>query len=85
MRRAQRAAEAGMDTARDLLRRAEQNGAGLVLDGEPLTVERVKAAMAQAFAAHGCDVPTTSSSRPARRGPSATTWAPARSRPASRS
>src|SRR6476646_5936237 len=28
MRRAQRAAEAGMDTARDLLRRAEQNGAG---------------------------------------------------------
>ena len=54
MRRAQRAAEAGMDTARDLLRRAEQNGTGLVLDGEPLTVERVKNAMAQTFAAHGC-------------------------------
>jgi Xaa-Pro aminopeptidase len=54
MRRAQRAAEAGMDTARDLLRRAEQNGAGLVLDGEPLTVERVKNAMAQTFAANGC-------------------------------
>ena len=53
MRRAQRAAEAGMDTARDLLRRATPNGDGLVLDGEPLTVERVKSAMSQTFAAHG--------------------------------
>ncbi len=53
MRRAQRAAEAGMDTARDLLRRATPNGQGLLLDGEPLTVERVKSAMAQTFAAHG--------------------------------
>jgi Xaa-Pro aminopeptidase len=53
MRRAQRAAEAGMDAARDLLRRAKPNGSGLVVDGEPLTVERVKAAMSQAFVAHG--------------------------------
>lgn len=53
MRRAQRAAEAGMDTVRDLLRRSSTNGSGLQLDGEPLTVERVKAAMAQTFAAHG--------------------------------
>jgi Xaa-Pro aminopeptidase len=53
IRRAQRAAEAGMDAARDLLRRATPNGSGLVVDGEPLTVERVKAAMSQAFAAHG--------------------------------
>ncbi len=53
MRRAQRAAEAGMDTVRDLLRRAAANGGGLVLDGEPLTVERVKSAMSQTFAAHG--------------------------------
>ena len=53
IRRAQRAAEAGMDAARALLRQAAQNGDGLVVDGEPLTVERVKAAMAQAFAAHG--------------------------------
>jgi Xaa-Pro aminopeptidase len=53
IRRAQRAAEAGMDTVRDLLRRATPNGEGLVLDGEPLTVERVKSAMAQTFAAHG--------------------------------
>jgi Xaa-Pro aminopeptidase len=53
MRRAQRAAEAGMDTVRDLLRRSSKNGAGLAVDGEPLTVERVKSAMAQTFAAHG--------------------------------
>ena len=53
MRRAQRAAEAGMDTVRDLLRRATANGDGLELDGEPLTVERVKSAMSQTFAAHG--------------------------------
>ena len=53
IRRAQRAAEAGMDAARDLLRRASENGHGLEVDGEPLTVERVKSAMSQAFAAHG--------------------------------
>jgi Xaa-Pro aminopeptidase len=57
MRRAQRAAEAAMDAARDLFRRARQNGGGLQVDGEPLTVERVKAAMNQVFAAHNtvCD------------------------------
>jgi Xaa-Pro aminopeptidase len=57
IRRAQRAAEAGMDAARDLLRRARESaqgdGQGLAVDGEPLTVERVKAAMAVAFAANG--------------------------------
>jgi Xaa-Pro aminopeptidase len=53
IRRAQRAAEAGMDTCRDLLRRATASGDGLTLDGEPLTVERVKSAMAQTFAANG--------------------------------
>jgi Xaa-Pro aminopeptidase len=53
IRRAQRAAEAGMDAARELLRSATPNGKGLEVDGEPLTVERVKAAMSQAFAAHG--------------------------------
>jgi Xaa-Pro aminopeptidase len=53
IRRAQRAAEAGMDTVRDLLRRSSQNGDGLTIDGEALTVERVKSEMAQAFAAHG--------------------------------
>jgi Xaa-Pro aminopeptidase len=53
IRRAQRAAEAGMDTCRDLLRRAAENGGDLTLDGEPLTVERVKSAMATTFAANG--------------------------------
>ena len=53
IRRAQRAAEAGMDAARDLLRRATPNGKGLEVDGAPLTVERVKSAMSQVFAAHG--------------------------------
>jgi len=53
IRRAQRAAEAGMDAARDLLRRAGQNGDALELDGETLTVERIKAAMGEAFVRHG--------------------------------
>ena len=53
IRRAQRAAEAGMDAARDLLRRATPNGGALEVDGETLTVERVKAAMFAAFVAHG--------------------------------
>jgi Xaa-Pro aminopeptidase len=52
MRRAQRAAEAAMDTCRDLLRRSEISGDQLLIDGEVLTVERVKAAMSQTFAAH---------------------------------
>jgi len=43
-----------MDAARDLLRRATPNGGGaLEVDGQALTVERVKAAMAGAFAANG--------------------------------
>jgi Xaa-Pro aminopeptidase len=53
IRRAQAAAEAGMTAARDLLRRADQNGKGLQVDGEPLTSERIKAAISQAFLAHG--------------------------------
>jgi Xaa-Pro aminopeptidase len=53
IRRAQRAAEAGMDAARGLLRRAESNGAALVVDGEPLTSERIKVAILEAFTAHG--------------------------------
>jgi Xaa-Pro aminopeptidase len=52
IRRAQRAAEAGMDAARDLLRRAEPNGSGLLVDGEPLTAERLKDAINGAFVAH---------------------------------
>jgi Xaa-Pro aminopeptidase len=53
IRRAQRAAEAGMDAARDLLRRAQSNGDALSLDGETLTVERLKAAIGEAFVRHG--------------------------------
>jgi Xaa-Pro aminopeptidase len=52
IRRAQRAAEAGMDTARDLLRRAQPNGPGLEVDGEPLTSERIKAAISAVFTEH---------------------------------
>jgi Xaa-Pro aminopeptidase len=52
LRRAQRAAEAAMDACRELLRGAEQRGDELFVDGEPLTVERVKAAMSAVFAAH---------------------------------
>jgi Xaa-Pro aminopeptidase len=52
LRRAQRAAEAAMDACRELLRRAEIRGDELLLDGEPLTVERIKADMSVAFAAN---------------------------------
>src|SRR5438874_4801654 len=52
MRRAQRAAEAAMGACRELLRRAEIRGDELLLDGEQLTVERVKADMSVVFAAH---------------------------------
>src|SRR5262252_610913 len=52
LRRAQRAAEAAMDACRELLRGAEVRGDELVVDGEQLTVERVKADMNVVFAAH---------------------------------
>jgi Xaa-Pro aminopeptidase len=52
MRQAQDAADAAMDACRDLLRRAEIDGDRLLVDGEALTVERVKAAMNAVFAAH---------------------------------
>ena len=41
-----------MDACRELLRRAEIRGYELLLDGEQLTVERVKADMSVVFAAH---------------------------------
>jgi Xaa-Pro aminopeptidase len=53
MRRAQRAAEAGMDAARDLLRRAAPNGSALSVDGKPLTAERIKRAIGAVFTEHG--------------------------------
>jgi Xaa-Pro aminopeptidase len=49
IKRAQRGCEAALDAARDLLRRAEPGNGSLVVDGEPLTSERVKAAMQQVY------------------------------------
>ncbi|TMM20771.1 MAG: aminopeptidase P family protein [Actinobacteria bacterium] len=53
IRRAQHAAEAGMTAARDLLRSAERQNGTLMLEGEPLTCERIKVAVEQAFTANG--------------------------------
>jgi Xaa-Pro aminopeptidase len=53
IRRAQRACEAAMDAARDLLRRAEASDGTLTLDGKPLTCERVKTRVGQVFSEHG--------------------------------
>jgi Xaa-Pro aminopeptidase len=52
IRRAQRAAEAGMRACAGELSRAERRNGSLTVDGEPLTVERVKADMSVAFARH---------------------------------
>jgi Xaa-Pro aminopeptidase len=52
IRKAQKACEAALDVARELLRRAEPNGAGLEVDGEPLTSERIKRAIEDVFADH---------------------------------
>jgi Xaa-Pro aminopeptidase len=54
IRRAQRAAEAGLDAAVALLRRAERDGSTLRVDGEVLTVERVKRDVSATFTAHDC-------------------------------
>ena len=54
IRRAQKAAEAGMAAGRDMLRRARANGDAVTLDGEPLTVERIKVALERVFNEHGC-------------------------------
>jgi Xaa-Pro aminopeptidase len=45
IRRAQTAAEAGMRAAVELLRQAKPNGEGLISGGQPLTCERLKAAI----------------------------------------
>ena len=54
IRRAQRAAETAMGAARDLLRRAGASNGVATIDGEPLTSERIKAAISQVFIGHGC-------------------------------
>jgi Xaa-Pro aminopeptidase len=53
LRRAQRSCEAALDVARAMLRDADHDGGPLRLDGEPLTVERIKEAMDAVFIAHG--------------------------------
>ncbi len=53
LRRAQRACEAALDAARELLRAADPSGGVLVLDGEPLTCERLKVEVERVFSAHG--------------------------------
>ena len=52
IRNAQKACEAALDVSRELLRRAQPNGAGLEVDGEPLTCERLKRAIEDVFADH---------------------------------
>jgi Xaa-Pro aminopeptidase len=52
IRKAQKACEAALDASRELLRRAQANGAGLEVDGEPLTCERIKRVIEDVFADH---------------------------------
>jgi Xaa-Pro aminopeptidase len=54
IKRAQRAAEAGMAAWLELLHAADPANGGLTVDGEPLTCELVKLHVERAFAAHGC-------------------------------
>ena len=54
IRRASQAAVAGMQAVVDLLAAADASGPTLVVDGAPLTVERLKADVAAAFDRHGC-------------------------------
>jgi Xaa-Pro aminopeptidase len=53
IRRAQRAAEAGMRAAAELLRAAEPGSGGLVVGVDPLTCERIKDAIRDAIVAAG--------------------------------
>jgi Xaa-Pro aminopeptidase len=57
IRRAQKAAEAGMRAAAEILRRAVPEGEGIVIDGQPVTAEQVRAAIREACAAHGAPAP----------------------------
>jgi Xaa-Pro aminopeptidase len=53
IRRACRAVEAGVTVGADMLRRAERANGVLVLEGEPLTCERIQLAVERAFGEHG--------------------------------
>ena len=58
IRRAQKAAEAGMAAAAALLRSAVPEGDRIVIDGEPVTAEQVRDAIRAACAAHGAPAPS---------------------------
>ena len=58
MRRAQAAAEAGMRAVAELLRHAEPAGDRLVLEGEPLTAEALRAVLREACRQHGAPAPS---------------------------
>jgi Xaa-Pro aminopeptidase len=53
IRRAQRAAEAAMASAREVLAQADRRNGNLVLDGETLTCELLKRYVDEAFVRHG--------------------------------
>ena len=53
IRRAQKAAEAGMAAAKEILARAEATNGSLSVDGEALTCERIKTAIRREFTEHG--------------------------------
>jgi len=57
IRRAQRAAEAGMAVAEELIRGADRSDGRLQRDGEPLTAETVRAQVRAACAAAGAPAP----------------------------
>ena len=53
IRRAQKGADEGMAAARELFRRSEAQNGSVMLDGEPLTCERVKVEILRVFGEHG--------------------------------
>jgi Xaa-Pro aminopeptidase len=53
IRRAQKGADEAMGAARELLRRAQPKDGSVVLDGEPLTCERLKLEILRVFGEHG--------------------------------
>ncbi len=53
IRRAQKAAEAGMQAAKDLLARADASNGSLIVDGQALTCETIKTAIRREFTEHG--------------------------------
>jgi Xaa-Pro aminopeptidase len=56
IRRAQKAAEAGMGAAKELLACAEGSNGSLTADGKPLTCELLKSAIRQAFTDQGVSI-----------------------------